>query len=126
MVVIAILAAITIVSYNGITQRANDSARSSDAAAVEKLIRLKEAETGMVRPATRPSNRDVFAAFYNLQSMGDSVYLEGGWSSAGYTDFYGDVWWSFWSNKESKWIMNSISPTGVITITKVDWLPLVG
>lgn len=145
VVVIAILAAITVVSYNGITASASDSARLSDAGAVETLIRIKEVETGSSQPESLPANRNAFAAIYNLQSMGDSVYLEGGWSSTGYTDFYGpnkskiyvglpnngtsitgDVWWSFWSNKESKWIMKSISPTGVITTTKVDYLPLVG
>lgn len=40
VVVIAILAAITIVSYNGITQQANASAAKSTAATVQKKIEL--------------------------------------------------------------------------------------
>ena len=45
VVVIAILAAITIVSYNGITNRANQSASKSSAATVQKKAELYFAET---------------------------------------------------------------------------------
>jgi len=44
VVVIAILAAITIVSYNGITNRANASAAASLAAAVQKKVELYAGE----------------------------------------------------------------------------------
>jgi len=44
VVVIAILAAITIVSYNGITNRANSSAAQSTAAALQKKIELFAAD----------------------------------------------------------------------------------
>jgi len=46
VVVIAILAAITIVSYNGITNRANASAAKSTAATWQKKIELYQAEKG--------------------------------------------------------------------------------
>lgn len=46
VVVIAILAAITIVSYNGITTRANASAAKSTAATWQKKIELYQAEVG--------------------------------------------------------------------------------
>jgi len=46
VVVIAILAAITIVSYNGITNRANQSASKSTAASVQKKIELYNSEVG--------------------------------------------------------------------------------
>lgn len=46
VVVIAILAAITIVSYNGITNRANASAAKSTAATWQKKIELYQAEMG--------------------------------------------------------------------------------
>ncbi len=46
VVVIAILAAITIVSYNGITTRANASAAKSVAATVQKKVELYQAEEG--------------------------------------------------------------------------------
>ncbi len=47
VVVIAILAAITIVSYNGITNRANASAAKSTATTVQKKIELYHAEQGI-------------------------------------------------------------------------------
>ncbi len=46
VVVIAILAAITIVSYNGITNRANASAAQSTAASLQKKIELFQADEG--------------------------------------------------------------------------------
>jgi len=46
VVVIAILAAITIVSYNGITSRANQSSAESAAATVQKKVELYFAEVG--------------------------------------------------------------------------------
>lgn len=46
VVVIAILAAITIVSYNGITNKANASAAKSTAASLQKKIELYQADKG--------------------------------------------------------------------------------
>ncbi len=46
VVVIAILAAITIVSYNGITSRANASSAKSTASTVQKKIEAYNAEVG--------------------------------------------------------------------------------
>jgi len=46
VVVIAILAAITIVSYNGITNRANQSAAKATAATVQKKAELYNSEVG--------------------------------------------------------------------------------
>ena len=46
VVVIAILAAITIVSYNGITNKANASAAKSTAASLQKKIELYQADQG--------------------------------------------------------------------------------
>ena len=46
VVVIAILAAITIVSYNGITNRANASAAKSTASSVQKKVELYQADKG--------------------------------------------------------------------------------
>ena len=47
IVVIAILAAITIVAYNGIQQRANNSVMRADMSSVVKLIKLYHAEKGV-------------------------------------------------------------------------------
>ena len=46
VVVIAILAAITVVAYTGIQQRARDSVRKSDAAQIAKALRLWSYDTG--------------------------------------------------------------------------------
>lgn len=46
IVVIAILAAISIVAYNGIQQRARDSEREQDMANVQKLLELFYADNG--------------------------------------------------------------------------------
>ena len=68
VVVIAILAAITIVSYNGITNRANASAAQSTAAAVQKKAEAFNAEKSQY-----PSKlEDLTGA-----SSGDTWYLTG-------------------------------------------------
>lgn len=46
IVVIAILAAITIVAYNGIQQRSRDSIRKSDLMTIKKLLKLYETDKG--------------------------------------------------------------------------------
>lgn len=46
IVVIAILAAITIVAYNGIQQRARDSDRTADITAVQKALELYRVDNG--------------------------------------------------------------------------------
>lgn len=46
IVVIGILAAITIVAYNGIQARANDSRRLEDASSIQKLLALYKAQNG--------------------------------------------------------------------------------
>ena len=46
IVVLAILAAITIVAYNGIQQRSRDSIRKSDLMTIKKLLKLYETDKG--------------------------------------------------------------------------------
>ncbi len=46
IVVIAILAAISIVAYNGIQQRARDSQRSAEMASIEKALQLYYIDNG--------------------------------------------------------------------------------
>lgn len=52
IVVIGILAAITIVAYNGIQARALDSTRSNDLAAIQKALELYKTEKGTYPAAT--------------------------------------------------------------------------
>lgn len=47
IVVIAILAAVTVVAYNGIQQRARDSTRTSDIAAIHRALELYRADNGV-------------------------------------------------------------------------------
>lgn len=54
IVVIAILAAISIVAYNGIQQRANDTVRMSDADTIQKSLSLYFAERGTF-PVEQPN-----------------------------------------------------------------------
>ena len=51
IVVIAILAAISIVAYTGIQQRARDSERKADLAAIAKAVELYKADNGHYPPA---------------------------------------------------------------------------
>ncbi|UTX51514.1 prepilin-type N-terminal cleavage/methylation domain-containing protein [Candidatus Saccharibacteria bacterium TM7i] len=64
VVVIAILAAITIVSYNGITNRANASASLSLANTWKKKIELFQAETGSYPYAIASFGTDTSKAYY--------------------------------------------------------------
>jgi len=52
IVVIAILAAITIVAYNGIQQRARDSIRADDLTTIKKVLLLYQAVNGGVQKTT--------------------------------------------------------------------------
>lgn len=51
IVVIGILAAISIVAYNGVSNKANDSAVRSDVANLTKKVQLLEAELGSIPPS---------------------------------------------------------------------------
>jgi prepilin-type N-terminal cleavage/methylation domain-containing protein len=66
VVVIAILAAITIVSYNGITNRANASAAKSTAASIQKKIELYQADQGRypISVAEMSGSTDTDKAWY--------------------------------------------------------------
>lgn len=86
IVVIAILAAITIVAYNGIQQRARDSQRKSDIATIIKALELYYAENGSYPNSTC--------------SLGAGCKINGGWNSTADTS---------WSNLESQLVPKYIS-----------------
>lgn len=65
VVVIAILAAITIVSYNGITNRANASSVDSMLSTIQKKVQLYQTEEG-VWPLTRNALTNDSAKTYNI------------------------------------------------------------
>ena len=82
VVVIAILAAITIVSYNGITARANASASKSTAATVQKKAEAYNAEN-----STYPATADLLTAGKVL--TGDAGDTSKSWYTPGVTIIFG-------------------------------------
>ena len=68
VVVIAILAAITIVSYNGITSRANASAAKSTAATWQKKVELYYAENSAYPTTLAQLNGDQSKSWYTPTS----------------------------------------------------------
>lgn len=87
IVVIAILAAITIVAYNGIQQRANDTSVQSDLASLGKKLASEAAITGSL-PATSESVLSTFGTkvskgaysrgYFNGTSYFNLLYCRGG------------------------------------------------
>lgn len=75
VVVIAILAAITIVSYNGIVSRANDTAVQSDVSAMAKKLQLYYSEYG-VYPDTN-SEAEVAKALLGFKASRGSYTTSG-------------------------------------------------
>jgi len=73
VVVIAILAAITIVSYNGITNRANASASKSTAATWQKKVELYNSEQGNYPRTGAQMSADTTKTFYMAIGTGTSV-----------------------------------------------------
>lgn len=74
IVVIAILAAISIVAYNGIQQRARDSRRASDISNIEKAIRRWSIESGQNFSAMPMGNASATAqGWYNVNYSTASV-----------------------------------------------------
>lgn len=67
IVVIAILAAITIVAYSGIQQRARDSDRTSDIAAIQKALELYRVDNGSF-PSVGTDN-----VGYNLSTLSTAL-----------------------------------------------------
>jgi prepilin-type N-terminal cleavage/methylation domain-containing protein len=70
VVVIAILAAITIVSYNGITNRAKESAAQSTAAQVGKKV----AQVSITNAETVPADKAAFLTATGFTESGDTTY----------------------------------------------------
>lgn len=81
IVVIAILAAITVVAYNGIQNRANDTAVQSDLAAMAKKIKLYHAENGaypvggaQLATLGLKATKNAYTPFFNGTSYYNIVY----------------------------------------------------
>jgi general secretion pathway protein G len=76
IVVIAVLAAITIVAYNGIQSRARDNLRYTDAKAIMKALHLKKVHYGNYPPSTATAAA-ICGSHTNGYSYGDAT--DGTW-----------------------------------------------
>ncbi len=72
IVVIAILAAITIVTYNGIQQRARDAQRKSDVANIAKLLSLWAADKGPMSTGSGCGGSGNGGGWFNYESTSSS------------------------------------------------------
>ena len=77
IVVIAILAAITIVAYNGIQNRANDNVIQSDLSKFAKTVRLYEAENGALPKGDGNSTSAFTFAAIKFKPSKASYYVGG-------------------------------------------------
>lgn len=75
IVVIGVLAAITIVAYNGIQQRSRDNIRKADLAALEKALALHYVDYGIFSKPGEICTDTSFGAFGSCGGNGTS----GGW-----------------------------------------------
>jgi prepilin-type N-terminal cleavage/methylation domain-containing protein len=76
IVVIGILAAITIVAYNGVQARARDSQRVSDLQSIQKALELYKAQHGTY-PPSNPTTAAICASHTNGYSYSDAT--DGTW-----------------------------------------------
>ena len=80
IVIIGILAAISIVAYNGLRGRADDSARISDVDQIEKVARLNDVEHESVivdGSDNATISRDSFLARQGIGHLSDKLYVTG-------------------------------------------------
>lgn len=113
VVVIAILAAITIVAYNGISSRANDAAITSDADTLRKKVELRHAENDEYGyGSNEPGSRGEFLEMYSIQSLDsrliacdyDTCPEENFDKTKMYLRLYSDgMTYAYWINADNEW-----------------------
>ena len=74
IVVIGILAAITIVAYNGIQQRGRDTQRKSDVAAITKALKLYDVDFGPMYSNSGCGANGNGSGFFNLEDGNNPGY----------------------------------------------------
>lgn len=116
VVVIAILAAITIVSYNGITSRAQESAQMTAIDTLAKKAKILATDTGSMRVTSdylnelqvQPMAGKLFTTDTDASNRNkDRIYIHD-WSEDG-VDFIDAYWWN--ANKNS-WMHSTITSGG--------------
>lgn len=75
IVVIAILAAISIVAYNGISLRATDAKLRTTVNTLEKKVRVKQVMDGKASIATPPANLDALIDLYQIDALASDVLI---------------------------------------------------
>lgn len=76
IVVIGILAAISIVAYNGIANRAIDSKMAGTADALKKKVLVKQATDGKASPTNNPSSIQAVRQHYGIENINQSTLIQ--------------------------------------------------
>lgn len=130
VVVIAILAAITIVSYNGITARAADAKMATYASNIEKGAQLHQADKGTYGHGGVTTSKDVVLELYGIRQLSGDILVCGSGSisdedcDAPYDKtkvyVYIDstmIWWNVWRNSENTWVLYDLrDSTGTVEV----------
>ncbi len=75
IVVIAILAAISVVAYNGISNRATESKIVSTASTLEKKVHITAATTGKASPSNTLTTTEQVREYYGITSINHDDYV---------------------------------------------------
>lgn len=73
IVVIGILAAISVVAYGNIRDRAQDAKMEAESSSVDKAVNMGKAEWGDLTPPVIPGSRDDFLKAYGLSSAKNDI-----------------------------------------------------
>ena len=76
IVVIGILAAISMVAYNGIANRAIDSKMTSTADALKKKVLVKRVTDGKATPTNNPSSIQAVRQHYGIENIDQSTLIQ--------------------------------------------------
>jgi len=76
IVVIGILAAIGIVAYNGIANRAIDSKMAATADALKKKVLVKQVTDGKASPTNNPSSIQAVRQHYGIENIDQSTLIQ--------------------------------------------------
>ena len=76
IVVIGILAAISIVAYNGIANRAIDSKMAGTADALKKKVLVKQVTDGKASPTSNPSSIQAVRQHYGIENIDQGTLIQ--------------------------------------------------
>lgn len=76
IVVIGILAAISVVAYNGIANRATDSKMAATADALKKKVLVKQVTDGKASPTNNPSSIQAVRQHYGIENIDQGTLIQ--------------------------------------------------